>query len=686
MRSNTLVTRSIAVCATAIVMALSLAGCSSKSDDSQPPIKDGDCDPIVPDHCGFPFPSNIYLKDDDTGMNPSGKSVRFGENTLPKTLGQYPFDPANFYGSDGFSPGQAAMMYFPGGTDTGMATPDTIASTVSADSPTILLDTSTGDLVPHWVDLDYSSKNEDERAFMIRPAIRLKDQTRYIVAIRHVVDADGNELPPSPEFKALRDGTASRHTSVNERRDLYKDIFSQLQAAGVDKKDLQIAWDYTTASKENNTRWMVAARDKALALVGDQGPEFTLKADGVEEAPNAHTLRRITVTMHVPLFLTDGDVGQEQYKAGHTPARLVLGDDGLPVQNGMMDQDVLIIVPNSVTDGKPHGILQNGHGLFGSRTEGENGYMAEMTDDYDWIGCATNYFGFSGDDVSLAINALGARPELFSTFFDRQVQGQINQLMVMRMMMGRIAKDGIKDASGNVLLDPAWIDPKLRAYRGDSQGGIMGTAYVAISTDVTRGLVGEPGMPYNLLLNRSQDWPAYGFILTGSYSNYLDQQIVLGLMQMGWDRAEPDGFAPYMSDNMLPNTPAHHILIHDGLGDHQVSTYAAHIIARSVGAVNLKSNDPNQPLIRDVYGVEGADAPVQDQNAMVEYDFALAKEPLHNIAATDGCDPHDRVRVLTPSYEQSNEFFRTGKIDWFCNGVCNCDGPNPEDGCDKTCQ
>lgn len=675
-----------------ITLSLGLALCSSfvgcggdeSGESTSGPLLDGDCDPLVPEHCGLPFPSNVYLAKDESGLNPSGMSVRFGAKTLPATLGQYPLDPKHFYGSDGFSPGQAAMTHLLGATDKGLATPDTIASTVSADSPTILLDASSGELVPHWVDLDYTARNDDERAFMIRPAVRLKDATRYIVAIRHVVDEGGQEIAPSPAFRALRDGTSSPEKSVGRRRALYKDIFAKLAAAGVDKKDLQIAWDYTTASRESNTRWMVAARDKALASVGDDGPTFKVKT--VEEAPTAHTLRRITVTMTVPLFLTNGEPGDQQFAQGKVPARLVLGDDGLPVESGTMEQDVLIIVPNSVSNGKKHGLLQNGHGLFGSMREGQGGYMAEMTDLYDWIGFSTNYFGFCEDDVNLAINALGARPDLFLSFFDRQVQGQVNQLLVMRMMMGRVAKEGIKDADGKVLLDPAWIDPSLRAYRGDSQGGIMGTTYMAVSTDVTRGLVGEPGMPYNLLLNRSKDWPAYGFVLGGAYSNALDQQIMLGLIQMGWDRSEPNGYAPYMTDDTLPNTPPHHILIHDALGDHQVTTFAAHIIARAVGAVNLKSNDPAQPLIRDVFDVPAAAAPVKDQNAMVEYDFGLPAEPLHNLPAAAGCDPHDRVRVLTASYEQSDRFFRTGTIDWFCDGVCNCDGPKPEDGCDKTCQ
>lgn len=664
-------------------------GCSSSKEKTFPPyhgarplLAGADCDPLVPEHCGFPFPSDVYLEDDPTGQNPSGKSVRFGPTTLPKTLGTHQLDPSMFYAMDGFSPGQAPMTYLPGATDTGLASPDDIASTVKPDSPTIILNTKTGELVPHWVDLDYSAKHDEERALMLRPAIRLDDETRYIVAIRHVVNQDGKVIPPSPAFNALRDGSSSDNRTVHQRRALYKDIFAKLAAAGVKKDGLQMAWDYTTASRANNTGMLVAMRDKALAVVGQDGPTF--KVTKVEENPDSNILRRITVEMTVPLFLTDGSTydSSQPDKIG----KLVLGADGLPKQNGTMTSEVYIHVPNSVLTAGPHGLLQNGHGLFGSGHEGQDSYLAEMANRFHWLAFSMDLYGFSSPDVNLAINALGARPEYFPGFFDRQMQGQLNQLLAMRMMMGRVAKDGIKDASGKVLLDPAWINKDVRAYRGDSQGGIMGGTYMAISTDVTRGLLGEPGLPYNLLLARSQDWPAYGVVLGGAYSNNLDLQIMLGLIQMGWDRTEPDGYAPYITDNTLPGTPSHHVLIHDAPGDHQVTTYGAHILARTIGAVDVKSNDPQKPLVRQVYGIKAASTPLKDQNAMVEYDFGLPKEPLHNLPATAGNDPHDSVRRLTPSYAQSDKFFRTGEIDWFCDGICNCNppgdnSPGAEDGC-----
>ena len=38
-----------------------------------------------------------------------------------------------------------------------------------------------------------------------------------------------------------------------------------------------------------------------------------------------------------------------------------------------MPMDVLIHVPNSVRAGQKHGLVQNGHGLLGSKEEGSGG-------------------------------------------------------------------------------------------------------------------------------------------------------------------------------------------------------------------------------------------------------------------------------------------------------------------------
>src|SRR6185369_17998822 len=150
--------------------------------------------------------------------------------------------------------------------------------------------------------------------------------------------------------------------------------------------------------------------------------------------------------------------------------------------------------------------------------------------------------------------------------------------------------------------------------------GIFGVTYMALSTDVTRGLLGEPGAPYSLLLNRSSDFQPFFDALRITYPGARDIQVGLGLVQMLWDHTEPDGYAPYIVTDNLPNTPAHDVLIHVAIGDFQVTPLGAHLIARAVGAKNLS------PVNRSVFGIPEANGPF-DGPGIVEFSFGLPPSP-----------------------------------------------------------
>jgi hypothetical protein len=615
------------------------------------PLLLSDCDPIVPSQCGFPFPSDVYSKADPTSA--TGKRVAFPRPALPIITAAGHIDPKPFNLRDGFSPGQAPMTDLPGATATGLPTQNTIDRSLMSDSPTVLLDAVTGERVPHFAEIDMSSSASDgDRAFMIRPAVRLKDATRYIVAIRNVVDAQNQPIKPSPAFQALRDGTDNADITP-ARRKQYDDIFAKLTAAGVDKTSLQIAWDYTTASREDNTGRMVHMRDDALSVVGADGPTYVI--DSVETDPNQYIHLRIHGHMTVPLYMDKPGPG----------GRLNLDANGMPKQNGTADYPFLVHVPNSAfTSNEPFAILQNGHGLLGDKTEGQNGYFAEICEKNHFIGLAVDLQGFADEDYDTVMDAISGDIGKFEALVDRQHQGMINSLLAMRMMKGRFFKDPMMQVNGKSIVDPTQC-----YYRGDSQGGIFGTTYMALSTDVTRGLLGEPGMPYNLLLNRSADFDPFFTGLQIVYKGGRNMQIVLGLVQMLWDRTEPDGYAPYIVSNNLPNTPAHEVLLHVAIGDHQVTPLGAHLIARAVGAKNLK------PVNRSVYGIPEADSPFSG-SGMVEFSFGLPESPLTNTPPEgamypDSDDPHDKVRVLAAARNMTETFLRTGMVEATCSGVCD---------------
>jgi hypothetical protein len=146
---------------------------------------------------------------------------------------------------------------------------------------------------------------------------------------------------------------------------------------------------------------------------------------------------------------------------------------------------------------------------------------------------------------------------------------------------------------------------------------------------------------------------------------------------MLWDRTEPNGYAPYIAENMLPNTPQHQILIQAAIGDQQVTPLGAHLIARAVHAQNLK------PVNRSIYGIPEADAPFSG-SGFVEFKFNGVKDaPLTNTPPEgpdypESMDPHDWVRKLDAARDQTEKFLRDGVIDQFCGGTPCVFDPDPQ--------
>ena len=78
-----------------------------------------DCDPVVPELCAMPFPSDYWLTDDSS--TPSGHRLSLGPTTLPrsKVRRRQHVDPTPLNGRDGWSVNGTLLAYLPGATATG---------------------------------------------------------------------------------------------------------------------------------------------------------------------------------------------------------------------------------------------------------------------------------------------------------------------------------------------------------------------------------------------------------------------------------------------------------------------------------------------------------------------------------------------------------------------------------------
>jgi hypothetical protein len=675
----------------ALFCALLIAtGCSdgNDSDNSQligpqevipaPPL---DCDPLTPTYCGFPYPNNYWTEQDPTTV--TGLRLALPQVILPATTTGKRSNPDAFNEMDGFSPGIAAMTHLPGATVTGLATPDTIAASLLPGSPTVILNTVTGERLAHWVDLDEyvlqaKLRIEDgeklpdftidrdvdelrqEQALMLRPAIRPEDATRYIVAIRKVVDSDGVAVAPSPGFLALRDKLPSDDPIIQSRRAHFEEIFAALEAQGIARSDLQIAWDYTTASRENNTRAMLHIRDDALAQ-SSQGVPYAIevKNEGLIDGMAC----RLEVFFDMPLYMTSGESG----------GLLNLGENGLPRQNGTYKYAAALIIPMSAqTEAAP--LVAFGHGQLGAKEQVLGLQPIAVAQNFAAFGL--DFKGFAYDDVGTVVAALsGGDLSTFRAVPERMHQGFLNFLMAMRTLS--VAADGGPSTLLNQTLNSdcggAAIDGSRRYYFGGSQGGILGASLMALTTDIERGLLAVPGQSYNLLLNRSVNFDPFAEQIYAIYNwNALDMQMNLALVQGLWDRAEPTGYSKYIRSNLLPGTPPHEVLIQVSKADHQVTNLGAHIMARTIGGVvNLA------PLIRDVWGLDVVSGK-HTGSAMIEVDFGNPDPPITNIPHWGDTvkDPHGRATELRDIGASLSAFYATGVAENLCDGPCDADDIN----------
>lgn len=604
-----------------------------------------DCDPLVPDYCAFPFPSNVYTvaePDSETGLR-----VELPEVAVPMSMGGGVTDVTPFNTRDGFSPGIHLAVYLPGATSEGLPTPDSIDLSLTEASPTVLIDAETGEWVPHWSELDQSTPDDDRRAFLIRPAVRLEDGRRYIAAIRGVVDSDASVLAPSEAFAALRDELPSDEPSVEARRSLYGDIFARLEDAGVPRADLQLAWDFTTASEADNTSWLLHMRDEALASVGPEGPAYTLTEVIPDWAPGI--AYHVVGEMEVPLYLDIPGPG----------GVILLGDDGLPEPDGTTTYPFTLIIPESAAD-EPAPLMQFGHGLFGDYTGVD--VTAPIVAEINMVSFGVSWIGMSSEDPAELAAALGGGDlSGFQTLPSRLLQSHVNALLAMRMMQG-----ALKDDPAIALNGQSPINPDERYYFGGSLGGIMGSVYMSITEDVERGGLGVPGQSFNLLLSRSVLFEPFFDVLTFNYADPLDIPLFLSAAMLLWDRAEPTGVTTGLRDGRFANGFTHEVLIQGAMGDHQVSNFGTHLMARTIGA------PPHEASGELFWGME----PVADGyegSATMMHDFGLPPIPLENVPMTEGSDPHSAIWSMMGGEGVSmlDTFLRTGQVISDCDGTCD---------------
>ena len=619
----------------------------------------------------LPWPNDALTERDKS--TDTGRRLKLPRDGMPRNKDGVPIDPTDMNRADGFSPGSMLIVKVPG-----LDNPEALrrsrlpsladlARSLRTRSPVAVINARTGRLHPVWAELDSNATTDANRMLIVRPARNFKEGERYIAVLRNLRTASGEPIGRKTGFRA-----ALRRSRGGSRGFRRRGGLRALRKAGVPRRGTYLAWDFTVASGRSLAGRMLHIRDAAFRGLGDRNlrdlevagdaPSFTI--DSVIDPPPAEDdriARRVEGTITVPCYLTNGCAPGGQF---------TLDGRGLPERRGTTPVAFTCRIPRSALDpAEPPAARPAlyGHGLLGSVSEVDEDNVRSMANEHNFVFCATDWAGLSSDDLPNVVSAIGDFSR-FNTVADRMQQGFLNQLMLGRLM---IHPRGLSSHPAFQKNGRSVVDTRRLFFDGNSQGGIMGGGLTAVAPDFERAVLGVPGMNFSTLLQRSVAIDAYGQLIYPAYPDESTRQLVFALVQLLWDRGEANGYAHHITDNPLPGTPKHKVLLHVAFGDHLVSDTTAEVEARTIGARGYQPVlDPGRSpwtrfqLIRpiDDFPFEGS--------AIVMWDSGTPAPPITNTPNRAGDNPHDNVRATPAARVQKSEFLkRNGRVVDVCGGA-----------------
>lgn len=673
------------------------------------------CEVLNGAECLLPYPSSRFLVPD--ASLPNGTRLEIPQVGLPVLVGD-PLDPAPFSVLDGFSPTVQLIMHFPGGVDleqpfvsrllapvppavpppyVGIRTYDD--TSLQPESRTVLIRADTGERIVHFVELDARAATDDRRALILRPGRSLEPGGRYIVAVRGLVHPDESPIEPEPAFAVLRDGRPTDIAAIESRRAHFEaNVFPALAAAGVERDDLILAWDFTVQSQDVTTGQVLSMRDQVYAWLDEQiaQDQQTFAITEVEandcSVEGETTWKILHGTFQTPLFLTADPEAQNL-----AVAFLSVDASGAPVPNGITNPVFSLAIPCSALDaeGPTNHPLLLGHGLFGTG----RGMVEAFAEGFggDFVTAATDWRGLSQRDLLWVGSRVIGSPALgghrlnnFPALPDRLKQGQINTLLLARML-----ERGVFDVDPEVQVDGEGVlDPGAEVfYYGISLGGIMGTWFASLTEDVERFNLDVPAINFSFLLQRSTQFGSCGgpvpcfedLLAAVGLTDPMQTLLGLQLQHELWVRGEPAGYVQFLRDAIASGEKK--VLMQVAWLDKQVSNQAQEVMARSLGLPSLVGS-----LLQGLVEIPDVAGPLE--SALVIYDtgafdiFDPAQNdpsldpplipPLANVVPSGRCDPHAARLLIPASLDQQLEFLRpNGTIQNFCDGIC--DGAVPSE-------
>ncbi len=668
------------------------------------------CEVLNATECLLPYPSSFFLA---PAATPTGFRLEIPQHGLPHVTGT-PVPASIFSDVDGFSPGVQVLMNFPQGVDPAKSNASRLlpaaccgqpagppwidtrtytGRSLDPDSPTVLLDATTGERILHFIEPDARATNPLRQILFLRPARLLVPGHRYVVAMRNLVAPNGDAVVAEPAFAALRDGVASGDPNVEARRaQLEADVFAVLAAHGIPRDDLVLAFDFVVQSQSRLTDLIRSMRDQSYTWLDTVAADPMAKPFAVTSTldhdcskPGQVVWREVDGTFQSPLFLT-GDIDDTGTPLPNVDA------SGAAVQNGFTNPNFTITIPcTALAPGavsRPlilgHGLFQTG-ALFSALIPPVIGGSGVVT--WDAITAATDWRGLSGLDlawVGAHIIGLGSSQlQNFPAFPARLRQGMLNTLVLTRMVkLGLFDRDAAFQRSPG---DPG-VFPGPSAdvfYFGVSLGGIMGTYFAGLTPDIDRFALDVPGVNFSCLLQRAAPFESFDALLAGiGITDPMEAALGIQLTHELWASAEPVSDTEHITSDPLPGSGnPKKVVLNAAWLDKQVSNVCTEIEARTLGIPMLEGSIQQRlQEIPDVTGPQDSGIIFWDLGELNILNPAHAPfiPPLANLFPSDVCDPHPRRASIPDAIRQITTFLKPGgQIEDFCQGLC--DGAAPDE-------
>lgn len=629
------------------------------------------CQPLLGgSDCLLPYPSDFFRT--EAPDLPSGFEIRaVGPARITSRRGASA-DLTAVHRIDGFSRLPVLTVSFSSGLAAeglpGILDPPEGSATT--ESRSLLMDAETGEFVPHFVDLDPLAEDPSRQAVVIHPWVALRERSRYVVALKGLVLPGGDPVPTPEGFRRLRDRETAGDFGLEAMAKRFeREIFGPLVGAGVNRRDLQLAWDFTTGSDDHRQADMLRVRALTLEWLATHTPQVTISR--IEENASTELWRTVEGTVTGPLFMTSPEGG----------ALLFRDAEGRVSANGTATFPFLAQVPASVRDQfEPGRALSFGHGFFGSRTQLNDDSMRHLADRLKAVVFSIDWWGMCLGDVASLADALSSRPAHALDFTDRVHQAMANWMVMGAAVRGPLAQEpafrrpldpaapGVRiDTGGASNAGQGLYEPASLAFLGASQGHILGGTLAALDPTLSRVVLHVGGAGLGHMLFRARPFGSFLLLLQNSIKDPYEQQRFAATAQEQFDRIDPATYAPLVLESPLsPSPPDRRVLMQIGLGDTEVPNLGSFLHARLLGLTQLG------PTTSPVFGLGVAEGPIAG-SALVVHDFHFDLQAIYGQARafSEYNGIHGGLRWKEPVLSQMDLFLAQGLVANTCSGPCD---------------